>query len=439
MSQAQQQLETAYQKALRPITAVIQKNKQSLTRDQLERAKKARESLRGSAAGLLTNWWGEEPLSGAERARLAAMPPSGQDVVCRMLASRLAAHQPASPGHVARLGAIAAACSAESEAAAFLGACCTVKGVVHAVLPRAREAIEQRQEMNSKNFAPGSTPQIQRFVVAALADALRERGFRTGDVAWMSRQLEQVRSLQASGRAEVHRDPSRRVVAPHVMPGLRSCYERLIAASPKDNSMEGLGLLRFLESLRSLLGGEPEPVAPLPAAFKDKIRASVQESFRRAATQLIAIAAKEFSAMEWIGDRFNSDEKRIQSRILWVAPYVGQATNLVIFCPASIYQRSDVSFRDGGLVVRLPPEDEARGPRLSLPMFLRLDFRGGCLCLPLQRRDAMRLEFYRWPNSGPIPIFDAPAQLRRLPRAAVDCSLGYQWQNEADQLIRSVL
>jgi hypothetical protein len=438
MSEARLQLMSAFQKALRPIDGVRQITKQALTREQHQRAKQARLLLRGSADGLLMNWWGEAPLSGAERARLAAMPPGGQDVVCRMLASRLAAQQPASASQLERLRSIAAACSDESGAAAFLRACCTVKGIVHAVLPSAREAIEQRRELNSKNFAPGSTPQIQRFVVAALADALRERGFRAGDVAWMSRQLEQIRLLQASARTEVHGELNRGLVAPHVMPGLRSCYERLIAASPKDNSMEGLGLLRLLESLRSLLGGEPEPVAPLPAAFKDKIRSSVQESFRRAATQLISIAEKEFSAMEWIGDRFNSDERRMQSRILWVGPYVGQATNLVIWCPDAIFQRSDASFRDSGLVVPMP-SDASRGTRQLLPMFLRLDFRNGCLCLPLQRKESMRLEFYRWPNGVPLPIFDAPSQLRRLPRAADDCALGYQWQNEADRLIRSVV
>jgi hypothetical protein len=429
---------SAFRKALTPIQKVRAQSKQTLTQNQLNRVLAMRQNVRVGGAALISTWWGEGVLSAPERATLAAMPVGTQDVVCRMLASRLAAQQPASPGHVARLGAIAAACSTESDAAAFLGACCTVKGVVHAVLPRAREAIEQRREMNSKNFAPGSTPQIQRFVVAALADALRERGFRTGDVAWMSRQLDQIRLLQASARTEVHRELNRGLVAPHVMPGLRSCYERLIASFPKDNSMEGLGLLRFLEGLRSLLGGEPEPVAPLPAAFKDKIRASVQESFRRAATQLISIAEREFSAMEWLGDRFNSDERRMQSRILWVGPYVGQATNLVIWCPDSIFQRSDASFRDSGLVVPMP-SDASRGTRQLLPMFLRLDFRNGCLCLPLQRKESMRLEFYRWPNGVPLPIFEGPAQLRRLPRAGEDCSLGYQWQNEADRLIRSVV
>lgn len=58
MSQSQLQLMRAYQRALKPIEGVREHNKRSLSPAQLQRAKQERALLRGSAAGLLTNWWG---------------------------------------------------------------------------------------------------------------------------------------------------------------------------------------------------------------------------------------------------------------------------------------------------------------------------------------------------------------------------------------------
>jgi hypothetical protein len=427
----QPQLLSAYQKALRPIDGVRQNTKQALTREQHQRAKQARLLLRGSAEGLLTNWWGEAPLSGAERARLAAMPPSGQDIVCRMLASRLAAQQPASPGQLARLGAIAAACSAESKAAAFLRLICSGGGILAAVLPAAIEAVQQRLSFGSIAFAAGYTPQLQRFVVAAIADALHGRGFRAGDLAWMTEQVEWV---QAELVAEAP-------VRPHVLSGLRMFRAQLMGRPPSGTSASGIELLRLRRALNDILDllpqDGPEPTRALVEQFEQALSKSVGEALERATKSLFQ-AAGGFLSM---GSRvpifggYLSDAERAKQRLAWLREHVGSAQDFVIWHPHRWLGGRQLANCPAGIVRAMMPNESYAGS--ALPLLIRADFARGCVVMSLEKQFGIAVEFCPWGANGRLPIHQHPSAVLQRRTTSRQFPLG--WEAAATGALRSLL
>jgi hypothetical protein len=431
MSQVQQQLETAYQKALKPITAVIQKNKQSLTRDQLERAKKARESLRGSAAGLLANWWGEEPLGGAERARLAAMPPGGQDVVCRMLASRLAAQQSASPGQLERLRSIVGACAPDSRAAAFLSATCSGGGILAAVLPVATEVVIERRLIGEDSFAAGYTPQLQRFVIAAIADALNARGFRAGDVAWMTEQIEWVRDT-------LQREKS---VRPHILSGLRLFRAQLMARPPSGNAASGIELFRMLRALNSILDLLPTEVVELEKRliqkFEQAVRASVSQGLDAATKSLFDAAGGKMawgSRVPIFGGYF-SDFDRAKLRLAWLKEHITEAQDFVIWHPHGWLGRQQLANCPAGIVRAMMPNETYAGS--ALPLLIRADFARGCVVMSLEKQFGIAVEFCPWGANGRLPINQHPSTV--LQRRTTSRPLPLGWEAAATGALRSLL
>lgn len=431
MSQSQLQLMRAYQRALKPIEGVREHNKRSLSPAQLQRAKQERALLRGSAAGLLTNWWGEAPLSEPERATLAAMPPSGQDVVCRMLASRLAANQPASPGQLARLGAIAAACSTESKAAAFLRVSCSGGGILAAVLPAAMEAVQQRLSLGSTSFAAGFTPQLRRFVVAAIADALHGRGLRAGDLAWMT---EQIESVQRTSRA-------RTPIPAHLLSGLRLFRAQLMARPQIGNTDGGIELFRLMRMLSTILDLLPTDEIEVTKGVTEKFERAVRESVGRAldaATKSLFAAAG--SKMAW-GSRvpifggYFSDSDRARLRVAWLKEHIAEAEDFVIWHPSGWLGRQQLANCPAGIVRAMMPNETFGGS--ALPLLIRADFARGCVVMSLEKQFGIAVEFCPWGANGRPPIHEHPSAVLQRRTTSRPFPLG--WEAAATGALRSLL
>lgn len=431
MSQSQMQLMSAYQRALKPIEGVREHSKRSLSPAQLQRAKQERALLCGSAAGLLTNWWGEAPLSAPERARLAAMPVGTQDVVCRMLASRLAAQQPASPGHLARLGAIAAACSTESKAAAFLRVSCSGGGILSAVLPAAMEAVQQRLSFGSIAFAAGYTPQLQRFVVAAIADALHGRGFRAGDLAWMTEQVEWVQRALKAGTP----------IRAHLLSGLRLFRAQLMARPHIGNTDGGIELFRLMRALSGILDLLPKDEVEVTKGVTEKFERAVRESVGRAldaATKSLFAAAG--SKMAW-GSRvpifggYFSDSDRARLRVAWLKEHIAEAEDFVIWHPSGWLGRQQLANCPAGIVRAMMPSETFGGS--ALPLLIRADFARGCVVMSLEKQFGIAVEFCPWGANGRLPIHQHPSAVLQRRTTSRQFPLG--WEAAATGALRSLL
>ena len=427
----QPQLLSAFQRALQPIHGVRTKNRQTLTQAQSVRAQELRRAARTSGVAFLNEWWGEAILTRAETEQLMALSTTGQDVVCRMLLSRLAAHAAATPAQLARLRAVAEACSAESRGAGLLRASCTPGGITTAVLPTANEVMLARRALSGDGFPIGFSPQLQRFVIAALADALHSRGFRADDVVWMTEQVEWVQSALLTNTP----------IRPQVLGGLRLFRARLMGRPPSGTSASGIELLRLRRALNDILDllpqDGPEPARGLVEQFEQALSKSVGEALERATKSLFQAAGSILS----MGSRVSffggskSDADRAKERVVWLKEHIAEAEDFVIWHPSGWLGRRQLANCPAGIVRAMMPNETFGGS--ALPLLIRADFARGCVVMSLEKQFGIAVEFCPWGANGRLPIHQHPSSVLQRRTTSRPFPLG--WEAAATGALRSLL